>query len=183
MSQVVISTMDIQTISIIIAAAGVFIAAINQIVSRRRTEAMAQLTLETRQAQLFMQIYNRWNSRDITKSYGALRFKYSMDQWAKYISQLLQHPHDPNIDLDEYADHQMFGTFFEGLGILVKRQLVDITLVEDLFADRIIWYWETQVEPLAAKVRTSFKDSKMYDSIEYLYHEMKKRQQQAPIST
>jgi hypothetical protein len=55
---------DVQTISIVIADSGVFIAAVNQILSRRRADKTAQLQLETRQAQLFMQLYNRYSSRE-----------------------------------------------------------------------------------------------------------------------
>ena len=58
-----------------IEASGVFIAAINQILSNRRaekqrelTQQTQQLTLETRQEQLFTQLYNRWNSRDFAKA-------------------------------------------------------------------------------------------------------------------
>ena len=33
----------------------------------RNSQRMQQMTLETRQAQLFMQVYDRWASRDMTK--------------------------------------------------------------------------------------------------------------------
>jgi len=63
---------DVQTISIVVAAAGLFIAAINSIYSSRRAEEQRQLTLETqqhaletRQAQLFTQIQNWWNAREL----------------------------------------------------------------------------------------------------------------------
>jgi len=89
---------------------------------------MAKLTLDTRQAQLFMQVYNRWTSRDFTKSYGATRYKYSKEDYAVLEKLLLNYP-SPEIDLDVYADYQMLATFFEGLGMLVKKGLVDISLV------------------------------------------------------
>ncbi len=170
------------TIGILTACISVVIGVVNQILSRRRTEAMAQLTLETRQAQLFMQIYNRWTSRDVTKSYGAIRYKYSKEEYAALETRLLNPPNS-EVDLDVYANYQMLATFFEGLGILVKRGLVDISLVEDLFSRRIIWYWEYHVEPLAEKYRQVLQDPTLYDELEYLYHEMKQRQQQATIST
>lgn len=76
-----------------------------------------------------MDVYNHWTSRDITKVYGAVRFKYSIDKWLQYVDHFLRNSRDgvpdPNMDVDEYADHQILVMFFEGLGILVKRRLVD----------------------------------------------------------
>lgn len=48
--------MDIQTISIVIAAVGVFIAAMNSVYSSREAWQQRQTEIETRQAELFMQI-------------------------------------------------------------------------------------------------------------------------------
>jgi hypothetical protein len=31
--------------------------------------------------------------------------------------------------------------FFEGVGVLVQKDLINIDLVERLFSDRIIWFW------------------------------------------
>lgn len=70
--------MDVQTITVVITGISIIIGVILSLNSRKQE-------LETRQAQLFMQIYNRWNSQEITKSYGALRFKYSEEEWLKEI--------------------------------------------------------------------------------------------------
>ena len=69
--------------------------------------------------------------------------------------------------------------FFEGLGVLVKKGLIDIELVEDLLSQRIIWYWETVHQPMIKDTRRITDDPTQYDSFEYLYHEMRKRLQQA----
>jgi hypothetical protein len=66
--------------------------------------------------------------------------------------------------------------FFEGIGVLVKKGLIDIELVEDLFSQRIIWVWENWAQPGIDQVRTLTNDQTQWDSFEYLYHEMKHRQ-------
>ncbi|MCW4040091.1 MAG: hypothetical protein NWE83_04975 [Candidatus Bathyarchaeota archaeon] len=48
--------MDVQTISITVAGIGIFIAAINSIISRRKADQQRQTEIETRQAELFMQL-------------------------------------------------------------------------------------------------------------------------------
>jgi hypothetical protein len=50
--------------------------------------------------------------------------------------------------------------------------------VEDLFAGRILWFWET-FGPICEIRRKQIGDPNMYDSIEYLYNKLKQREQQA----
>jgi hypothetical protein len=75
--------MDVQTATVLITGISVIIAAVNSIISSRRADVQRALTLktqqqalETRQAQLFMQVYNRWSSIEVTKGYGFLRYQY-----------------------------------------------------------------------------------------------------------
>jgi hypothetical protein len=61
-------------------------------------------------------------------------------------------------DFDDYGRQYGFaevveiGTFFEGIGILLKRTLVDIQLVDDLFTSPIKMAWE-KIKPLAEDSR------------------------------
>ena len=69
------------------------------------------------------------------------------------------------------------------LGVIVQKGLIDISLVEDLFSQRIIWLWENKHQHLINDIRKLTDDPTQYDHIEYLYRELKKRQQQATPST
>jgi hypothetical protein len=60
----------------------------------------------------------------------------------------------------------------------VKKGLLDITFVEDLFSRRIIWWWE-QHRSTYEENRKILNDSNLYDSLEYLYNLMKQREQTA----
>jgi hypothetical protein len=163
--------MDVQTATVVIAGIGVIIGVINSIVSSRRAERTAQLALETRQAQLFMQLYNRWNSPDVIKAYGYARYMYDKpEEFDEFFS--AEHAFH---DLDTYARWQMLVTYFEGLGILVKKQLIDIDMVDDLFSNRILWWWDEYMKPYFLKFREHIKDPTMYDSIESLTDEIKMR--------
>jgi len=163
--------MDIQTISVVIAAVSVVIGVINSILSSRRAEKNDQQTLETRQAQLYMQIYNRWNSKDIVNAYGQARYAYTppkdMNDYLMYNS---------DVNPEAYANLMMLGTFYEGLGVLVKKGLIDITLIEDLLSQRVIWHYETWALPFVDEIRKEANDPIMWNHFEYLYHEMKHRQ-------
>jgi hypothetical protein len=162
--------MDVQTISIVVAAVGVFIAAINSIYASRRAEQNDQQTLETRQAQLYMQIYSRWNSRESVRAYGLIRYKY---QWNGLDDFLTKYGADVNPEA--YSDFMLLGTFFEGLGVLVKQGLVDLNLVKDLLSHRIIWYFENVLGPMLTDIREVTQDPTQYDHVEYLYHALTQR--------
>jgi hypothetical protein len=169
--------MDVQTISIMVAAAGVFLAAINQIVSRRREE-------QQRETQLFMQLYNRWNTKAMTQTYGRLRYLHDFgtrEKWETLINKKMGEKwHGTLLDnqqnIDIYSDFQSMTEFFEGIGVLVKRHLIDVDLVEDLLANRIIWWWENQRE-LFVIARQVLGDSKLYNDTEYLHNAMIQRHQ------
>lgn len=83
--------------------------------------------------------------------------------------------------IDIYSDVQSMSEFFEGIGVLVKRELIDVDVVEDLLANRIIWWWEF-FGPISEGARKIVNDPKLHDHIEYLYHIMKQRQQTSGIT-
>lgn len=81
-----------------------------------------------------------------------------------------------DVDSESYVDFMFLGTFFEGLGVLVKKGLIDVALVQDLVSQRIIWYWEHVAGPMFEEIRQYTNDPTQWDHIEHLYHEMKHRQ-------
>ena len=48
---------------------------------------------------------------------------------------------------EEYAKWYSVGSYLEGIGVLVKRNLIDIDLVDDLLEGVIIDYWNKN-EPI-----------------------------------
>jgi hypothetical protein len=94
-----------------------------------------------------------------------------------------------SIEYEDYADYlerysgkpehitlKILGNYFEGIGILVYRKLVETDIVYDFWGDIIQSSWE-KIEPLAAGMRKDSGDLNMFRFWEYLYHEMKKRKQ------
>jgi hypothetical protein len=164
--------MDIQTFSIVIAAAGVFVAAINSVYSSREAKQQRQTEIETRQAELFMQMYNRWSTPDMMKSYGLVLFRSSWtdyDDWAQKYG-----PYHG--DFDVWASGMSVLTFFEGLGVLVRNGLIDIKLVEDLLSRRLVETWN-KFRPIREEGIRRGRDPKAWDHAEYLYKLMMQRQQ------
>lgn len=161
------------------------IAAANSIISSRRAEEQRQLTLKTqqhalktRQAQLFMQVYNRLTAKDMTAAYGLVRYQYpkEWDTVEEGFSRVVD-----DFDVEMYSNNQILHNFYEGLGVLVKKGLIDIELVEDLFSKRIIWHWEHHA-PAFLHARKILDDPTQYDGIEYLYNLMKQREHATAVS-
>lgn len=167
--------MDVQTISIALAGIGIFIAAINSIISTRKADQQRQTEIETRQAELFMNVYNRWNTKELQAAYGLSRFDIvpkikDYEDWRQHYS-VRGGPQN----LETWLNLQLLVTYFEGLGMLVKKGLIDIDMVDDLFAGRIKWYWESG-RVLWQGARAGLGDPQLYDSVEYLYNALKQRQ-------
>jgi hypothetical protein len=64
--------------------------------------------------------------------------------------------------------------YFEGLGILVKRKLIDIDLVYDFLGSDINMIWE-KLKPIIEGERKKRNYPPL--NCEYFYNEMKKREQ------
>lgn len=176
--------MDVQTATVLITGISVIIAAVNSIYSSRRAETQRALTLktqqqalETRQAQLFMQVYNLWSSVEVTKGYGFLRYRYPEVE-GEELFKITTTPYDEEKFV---AVHTMM-QYFEGIAVLVEEGLIDIDLVANLFSRRIIWYYE-RVETLIQFTRKELNDPTQYDSLERLYYILKQREQQPDLLT
>ena len=159
---------SIETVSIIIAATGVILAAINQILSNRQAA-------QQRQTQLFMDLYNRWNTSEVAKQYGNIRFKYRITNYDDYL-RVVDYENEVLGNIDAFSDFQNLAQLFNGIGVLVKRKLIDIALVEDLLSNRVIWWWE-MYRPICMGARQATSDPEMYDNMEYLYNAMKQYQE------
>ncbi|MEM0007858.1 MAG: hypothetical protein QXR89_06310 [Candidatus Bathyarchaeia archaeon] len=59
----------------------------------------------------------------------------------------------------------------------MHRKLIDIGLVDDLFSGMIIRYWEA-CKPYIEEARKQLNYPQYAEWFEYLYNEMKKKQQQ-----
>ena len=147
----------LQTISIAIASAGVFFAAIYYIFQIRHQTRM-------RQTDLVMKLYSQFNSLEFQKL------------WERILSR----------DAENYDDyHRKYGSaevtavgmFFEGIGILLKRKLIDIDLVDDMFTTPIKWTWE-KMKDITIELRKIRNQPQILEWFEYLYNEMQKREQE-----
>jgi hypothetical protein len=153
---------DIQTVSIAIASASV-VAGIGYYAFQLRHQT------RTRQTDLIMRLYATFSGNEFQDAWAKVRTKASD---FKSIDDI--YDFDKKVGLREVNQVCLF---FEGIGILLQRKLVDTKMVEDLFGGAIARAWE-KVKTGVIKARQQLNDPTIYYYFEYLYNEMQKGEQE-----
>jgi hypothetical protein len=147
---------DVQTIGVAVTAASVVIGLIYYIFT-------ARTTIQTRQAQLFMQLYSKWQDKEFNKSKHFV-MTYPIKSYEDY-EEIFR-------DEEKGTTFRVVGTFLEGLGVLVKRGLVDKGFVDDMMSGDIIGFWEKYGD-VVREERRRMNYPQALEWAEYLYDEVK----------
>lgn len=153
---------DIQTISIVIASAGILAGVIYYFLDIRHQTRMRQTESMMRLSPWFNM--NAKEMQEAITQVCSIEYKNYEDYLEKY---------------SEKPEHTMLktlGNYFEGIGILVSRKLVDTSVVYDFWGDIIMSLWE-KIQPLVIDMRKDSGDLNMFRFWEHLYNEMKRREQ------
>jgi hypothetical protein len=153
---------DIQTVSIAIASAGVFLAAIYYIFQIRHQTRL-------RQTDLTMRLYTSWVSKEMTDPWLKvmnLEFTDYDEFKRKYGAYLSENP-------ENAAVLAVLNSFLI-MGFLLQKKLVEYEIVRQLPIG-LAW---NKMKPIVEGVRKQFNNTSMYVEFEYLYNEMQKREQQ-----
>jgi len=154
---------DIQTVSIAIASTGVFLAAIYYIFQIRHQSRLRQTESVIRLSPWF-----NMNAREVQEAITQV-CSIEYKNYEDYLKRYSERP--------EHMMLKILGNYFEGIGILVYRKLVEADIVYDFWGDIIQSSWE-KIQPLVVDMRKDIGDPNMFRFWEYLYNEMKKREQQ-----
>lgn len=149
--------LDIPSISAIVAALGVIFGVVFAVFQLRDL-------VRTRQTDLVMRLYSTFGSKDFQEAYRGLMFEVEFKDYDDFVKK-------------GYKRLSEVGILFEGIGILLHRKLVDISLVDDLFSGVVKTTWE-RIKPVVEGGRKKYNWPQMYEWFEFLYNEMEKRKQQ-----
>jgi hypothetical protein len=169
----------IEYLPIVLTGIGIIVSILYYTGALRNANKTQQHQLETRQAQLFMQLFDRWTDPAFAKIYGDYRYKIcakvdnNPDEISKIAIESLFESYNPEV----WIPIQTLAQYFEGISILVQKKLLDIDTVERLLSGRLIWYWDS-TETFIKRVRERIHDPTMYKDLEILANEMKKRKAQ-----
>ena len=149
---------DYSTLSIVLTGLGIIGAIVYYTLTLRNAT-------KTRQAQLFMSIYNRFHEVEFWKHLQEIR------QWEWESLEEYYEKYDSNPEMA--AKWVSIGSFFEGMGVMVKRNLIDVTVVDDLMSGPLMGLWQ-KWEPTILEQRRRRNMPTMWEWYEYLYEEVRK---------
>ena len=153
---------DISTVSIGVAPAGVFAAAIYYVFQLRHHGKM-------RQTDLVIRLSSEFKSREFLEAFVdtfEVEFK-DYDDFVKKFGRPISKSQVP-------MSFMMMGNFFEEIGILFRNGLIDASLVSQLFPISEMW---EKMKPVLEGMRREYHDPRLYEWFEYLCNEMQKREQ------
>ena len=147
--------MSLAAVSIVVAAASVVAASVFYSFQIRNQTRV-------RRADLVMRLYATWDSLDFQEAFHTV-------YWAE------ANDYDSLIEAlggKRHVGTYLF-TFFDQVGILLHRGLIDFDLVDALLGNSVRQLWE-KVEPAIAEARRRSEDPRLYEHFEFLYEKMAK---------
>jgi hypothetical protein len=148
--------LDLASVSIVIASITVVMGVVLAVLQLRDQK-------KTRQAQLFMEIYVRFERSEFLDTYFLVGDAFGNHQDESH----------PEFWVNNKGKIGSVLSFYESIGVLVKRKLIDINLVADLISGSTIRLWES-IERWVKWRRKNENWPQLWEWMEYLYHEIRK---------
>lgn len=148
---------DISSVSVVVAAASVVAGVIYYSFQLRNQTKM-------RQTDLVMRLYSTMSSKEWLEAWEKVRGREILN-YNNYKKQY------GLVEFNEVVN------VFEEVGVLLRRKLIDIELVDDLFSGSVKMVWE-KAKPIIEDSRKLSNRPRLLRNLEYLANEMKKREQQ-----
>jgi hypothetical protein len=150
-------------------AASLFYNALNL----RTANKNQKMQLETRQAQLFINIYNQTLNNQPTRDAHKIMSTWKWSSFEEFSETLFESENSEK-NMDALL---LIGAFYNGVGILVKEKLLDIRYV-DTMAFWITMFWRL-LDPYIDELRAKTYP-KLFNETEYLYKELMKYRKEHP---
>jgi hypothetical protein len=145
-----------------VTAAGVLVAVVYYILDIRHQSRLRQTESVIRLSPWF-----NMNAREVQEAITQV-CSIEYENYEDYLERYFGKPENTML--------KILGNYFEGIGILVSKKLVEADIVYNFWGDIIQSSWE-KIKPLIADMRKDSGDLNMFVFWEYLYNEMKKREQ------
>ena len=166
---------DITEISAVVAAVAVVVAAVSIIVQNRKAE-------KTRKTVLMMQLFSPLRDFEFVRQWVNILQTWKWKDYDDFTEKYFRNP-------DEYAKFIYVTSFYNTVGLLLKMKIIDFETVSRWHPEATLWLWE-KIGPMIQEGEKRMIASgrwhmkyKPEEWFEYLYNEMKKRQQQASKTT
>jgi hypothetical protein len=160
---------DIQTASVMLASASVVVGVIYYALQIRHQNRM-------RQTDILMRLYSDWGREDLLKACSTV-LELEFEDYDDYVKK-----YGASGTRGVVVDWWKVAWFFNGIGVLLQSKLADIKLIDKLFGYIVITLWE-KLKPVIEGTKKQSNQPRSLEWFEYLYNEMKKREQQLASKT
>ena len=113
---------------------------------------------QTRKTEVIMKIYERFGTREIIEAInrvGNAKFENIADYSKKY----------------GFTDISLIAELFEGIGVLLEQNLIDIKMVDSLFGPTINLLW-VRMKPVLYAMREGLNEPFFFSHYEYLINRL-----------
>jgi hypothetical protein len=158
--------LDLQTVSIVIAAMSVLIGVIMSVLSIRNLA-------KSRRASIFLDFHKQADQEfleDIEEVVGEWNWSDYEEFLAKYG------PTNPK----NWAKFIHVSSFFDSMGKLLEESITDAELLPEAMAAIAMIWWE-KIEPIQADLAKRWRSSESLDSSEFLYKTLKRLGYHSPV--
>ncbi len=152
------------TLALVLTGLGLTASILYYTMALRNANKTQQLALETRQAQLFMQMYNRWRDSIGNDDFGSVISK-KISNWEELKSIF-------NSDENYQRIFNELAGFYEGLGVLVKAGYLSIHPIALMWTGVTTLFWTNILEPTIDEWRTELNQRRLWSEAEYLCREL-----------
>jgi hypothetical protein len=110
-----------------------------------------------------MQMFNKWNTLELRTQFDIVM----NSEWNDYEGFV-----EYSQNKESMTGFSVVASFVEGIGVLVKRGLIEATFVDDLMSGAMMRYWE-KIEPIVYEIRERRNWPQYGEWCEYLYNQIK----------
>ena len=115
---------------------------------------------KARQAQLYQGLFNKYSSEETNRHY----LNIMQEEWREHEN-IIDELKPEN--KEKYLSFCVVSSYYEGIGVLIEENLLDLRPVATTSAISIKWYWET-VRPFVERMRIEYPG--YAQKSEYLYN-------------
>jgi hypothetical protein len=147
-----------------VAAVSIMIAAASVVAATTFYSFQIRNQLRIRKTDLLMRLYATWDSLEFQRAFHTV-------YWADF------HDYDSAMAVTG-GERQLWTyllSFYDQVGVLLRRNLIEYHLVDDLLGNSTRQLWAKAV-PMISEARERY-DPRLYENFEYLYDEMTRRAQ------
>ena len=155
----------LESIPYVLTGIGIIVSIIYYTSVLRNANKTQQMQLETRQATLFMNVYNRWDV-DMANAFHEVMIW----EWDDFDDFMEKYGWVKNREKYTATAGKLTG-YFEGIGVLVKEEYVNIRLIALMSTGVTKMFWE-KMSPFVLEARVKLDIPVFMSETEYLYQEL-----------